>query len=159
MLTERALGQSGSYGPRTLGRDQLHTQAHLQRIAFRANAPTIINIAATFAIARLLLSRMVRIGMHPTDDVGIAKIPARVPPNQEGSQFEWQTLFTERCGQVNWISEGDVLGISNARNAVVTNQRPLVDDVLFAKTYFALEETGLGYPSIVPRQDERAGPA
>ena len=106
--------------------------------------------------ASLLLSRMVRTGMHPTDDVGIAKIPARVPPSQEGSQFEWQTLFSERRGQVNWISEGDALAISNARNAVVTNQRPLVDDVLFAKTYFALEETGLGYPSIVPRQDERA---
>ena len=57
---------------------------------------------------------------------------------------------------MNWISQGDTLAISNARNAVVRDQRPLVDDVLFAKTYFALEETGLGYPSIVPRQDDKA---
>ncbi|SEE27416.1 Helicase conserved C-terminal domain-containing protein [Rhizobiales bacterium GAS191] len=103
-----------------------------------------------------LLSRLVRIGMHPTDGVGIEKIPARVTANQADSQFEWQTLFTERDDRVNWISQGDALAISNARNAVVTDQRPLVDNVLFAKTYFALEETGLGYPSIVPRQDDKA---
>jgi hypothetical protein len=103
-----------------------------------------------------LLSRMVEIGMHPTDEVGIDKIPARVLPGISSSQFEWQTLFTQVEGRIEWISEGDGLAISNARNAVVTDQRPLVDDVLFAKTYFALEETGLGYPSIVSKQDDRA---
>jgi hypothetical protein len=99
---------------------------------------------------------MVKIGMHPTDEVGIEKIPARVPPNQSSSQFQWQTLFTEAGDHIEWISEGDGLAISNARNAVVADQRPLVDDVLFSKTYFALEETGLGYPSIVSKQDDKA---
>lgn len=103
-----------------------------------------------------LLSRMVRLGMHPTDDVGIAKIPARVPANEAASQFEWQRLFTEVDGRIDWIDKGDPLAINKARLVVATDQRPLVDDVLFAKTYFALEETGLGYPSLVARQDPGA---
>ncbi len=99
-----------------------------------------------------LLSRMVDLGMHPTDEVGISKIPASVPAGQQSSQFAWQELFRTTGDQVEWISQGDQLAIAEARLAVIRDQRPLVDDVLFAKTYFALEETGLGYPTLFPRQ-------
>jgi hypothetical protein len=91
---------------------------------------------------------MVGIGMHPIDEVGISKIPAVVPAAQLTSQFEWQELFRETNGRVDWISDGDQLAIAEARLAVARDQRPLVDDVLFSKTYFALEETGLGYRSL-----------
>lgn len=103
-----------------------------------------------------LLSRMVGIGMHPIDEVGIAKIPAMVPAAQLASQFEWQELFRETNGRVDWISDGDQLAIAEARLAVARDQRPLVDDVLFSKTYFALEETGLGYPTCFARQEDGA---
>ena len=103
-----------------------------------------------------LLSRMVGLGMHPTDEVGIAKIPAVVPGGQQSSQFDWQDLFRSTGERVEWISQGDELAIAEARLAVVRDQRPLVDDVLFAKTYFALEETGLGYPTLFPRQVDGA---
>ena len=39
-----------------------------------------------------------------------------------------------------------------ARAFMVTEQRPLAYEVLFSKTYFALEETGIGYPSLTPKQ-------
>lgn len=103
-----------------------------------------------------LLSRMVGIGMHPTDDVGISKIPAVVPAGQQTPQFEWQELFRATEGRVDWISEGDQLAIAEARLSVSRDQRPLVDEVLFSKTYFALEETGLGYPTLFARQEDSA---
>lgn len=100
-----------------------------------------------------LLSRMIRIGMHPTDDVGVDKIPASAPPEQAGSQFEWQALFVRENGSCNWTTTGDSLAIAKARTAVVEDQQPLVDEVLFSKTYFALEETGLGYPSLTNKAE------
>ncbi|MDQ7251285.1 DEAD/DEAH box helicase [Dongia sedimenti] len=93
-----------------------------------------------------LLGRMVKLGMHPTDDIGIATIPAGGPPSE---RFEWNRLFVEKDGWIDWISKGDSLAIQKARSAVIADQRPLVDEVLFSKTYFALEETGLGYPSLL----------
>ncbi len=103
-----------------------------------------------------LLSGMVDLGMHPTDEVGLDRIPAKPAPGRSDGQFEWQTLFELGDGHVNWIDGGDQLAINNARNAVISDQRPLVDDVLFSKSYFALEETGLGYPSLLGRQDPDA---
>ncbi|WP_456022939.1 DEAD/DEAH box helicase [Pseudomonas protegens] len=97
-----------------------------------------------------LLAHMVRLGMHPVDDVGIQKIPAHPQPG--GTQFDWQELFQTRDGVPEWKTGPDALAIDIARNDVIASQRPLVDEVLFSKTYFALEETGLGYPSIVATQ-------
>jgi hypothetical protein len=45
--------------------------------------------------ANPLLAEMVRLGIHPTDEAGIEKIPAKVPAGQADAQFDWQHLFTE----------------------------------------------------------------
>jgi Lhr-like helicase len=121
----------------------------LARIVETAPAPG----ATVKREANLLLAHMVEIGMHPTDDVGIEKIPARAALQPGGTQFQWEELFRLSNGRVEWIDGSDQLAINNARNAIIADQRPLVDEVLFSKTYFALEETGLGYPSIVSRQN------
>lgn len=34
----------------------------------------------------------------------------------------------------------------DAKNAVAKAQQTLIEDVIFARNYFALEETGIGYP-------------
>ena len=96
------------------------------------------------------LARMVKIGMHPTDDVGIATIPRneRGPGGQRVTVFHWQELFQRRGDRIEWKSQGDSVALTGARLSVVSSQRPLIDEVLFAKTYFALEETGIGYPSL-----------
>src|SRR5207249_2466954 len=80
-----------------------------------------------------LLTKMVRIGMHPTDEVGISKIPSQGQPS---SQFQWQNLFVDNGINVTWITKGDSLAIGEARLSVAREQRPLIDDVLFSKTYF-----------------------
>ena len=95
--------------------------------------------------ANPLLDAMVNLGAHPVDDLGIAPI----------DQFEWNDLFDiNPDGKTVWRSGDRPLERQRARLEVVHDQRPLVDEVLFAKTYFALEETGLGYPSIVYKQEE-----
>ncbi|KPH05039.1 DEAD/DEAH box helicase [Rhizobium acidisoli] len=95
-----------------------------------------------------LLSRMIDIGMHPTDDVGIARIGEG--DRREG--FEWDELFRQEDKLVRWREQQDANALQAARTDVITDMRPLVDDVLFSKTYFALEETGLGYPSLFPAE-------
>ncbi|KQS76378.1 hypothetical protein ASG58_11145 [Rhizobium sp. Leaf383] len=95
-----------------------------------------------------LLSRMIAIGMHPTDDVGMARIGGG--DGRDG--FEWDELFREDDNLVRWREQHDSNALQAARTDVISDMRPLVDDVLFSKTYFALEETGLGYPSLFPSE-------
>lgn len=103
-----------------------------------------------------LLSRMVSAGMHPTDEVGIAQIPPTVPAGQIGSQFDWQDLFQLKDGAVDWILGTDSVALVEARTSVIRDQQPLVDDLLFSKTYFALEETGLGYPTLFGKSESQS---
>ncbi len=80
--------------------------------------------------ANPLPAETVRLGMHPTDEAGMEKIPARVPAGQSDAQFEWQRLFTVQGDEVHWIDAVDFQAITNARSGVITDQKPLVDDVL-----------------------------
>jgi Lhr-like helicase len=129
----------------------------VDRVPLRATVETAL-VAGSIVRrhANPLLAEMVRLGIHPTDEAGVEKIPARVAAGQSDAQFEWQHLFTDDNDDVKWIDSGDLQAITNARSAVVTDQKPLVDDVLFSKTYFAMEETGLGYPSLFASQREDA---
>ncbi len=96
-----------------------------------------------------LLAGMAVLGMHPTDDVGLADLPPR--RGREEETREWQEFFELEGDRVVWTERGDPHAIAAARAYVAEAQRPLVDEVLFSKTYFALEETGLGYPALVGR--------
>lgn len=95
-----------------------------------------------------VLRRMIELGIHPTDDVGIAKIDG----------FEWPGLF-EKAGSDeawSWRTTGQKAAeLQAARTTVFRDQMPSIDEVLFSKTYFALEETGLGYPTLFaePQKD------
>jgi hypothetical protein len=93
-----------------------------------------------------LLQGMAEIGVHPTDETGVKRIP-----EEGGRDYEWPELFTLRQGEVRWNDKIDPHDISAARLAVAKAQRPLLDDVLFARNYFALEETGIGYPCLTAK--------
>ena len=95
-----------------------------------------------------LLANMVRLGIHPTDDVGVKLLGRSDQNNAEGR--EWQGFFETKNQSVDWISADGSLQLANAKAQVATEQRPLVDEVLFNRSYFALEETGLGYPTLYP---------
>lgn len=91
-----------------------------------------------------LLSRMVLLGMHPTDDTGVSTLP---------NDVNWVEMFRLEGEVVQWAKDDPARPRLAARQEIMERQRPLVDEVLFSKSYFALEETGLGYCSVSDRED------
>ena len=92
-----------------------------------------------------LIRRFVELGIHPTD-------PAGVKPFYVGDEKrQWEELFVLNSSPIDWFDpERDVeqLEYDTARRQVVLASQKLVTETVFSKTYFSLEETGLGYPSI-----------
>ena len=86
--------------------------------------------------AQPLLAGMTAIGVHPTDDTGVEKI----------NHNEWFSYFEEKQdGTIYWDDKIDGTKTTDAKNAVAKAQQTLIEDVIFARNYFALEETGIGY--------------
>ncbi len=94
-----------------------------------------------------LLSGFVGIGVHPVSPTGVGKIQA------EGKKwYPWEELFTidtdMRPDWRDYTSDAAQINIDTARHALVSKAQKLVTEVIFNKTYFSLEETGLGYPCV-----------
>jgi hypothetical protein len=92
-----------------------------------------------------LLQGMVDIGVHPTDETGVEQIAGADPRK---GKYEWPELFKVQDGTITWNTDLDPLDINAARVEVAKAQRTLLEDVLFSRNYFALEETGIGYPCL-----------
>lgn len=97
-----------------------------------------------------LLSTLVSKGIHPIDRTGISAVPdpASLPPG--GLAFAWQQLFSP-AGNGHWKwREGAAYEteMQRARNEISEELRRLVGLTVFSKTYFALEESGWGYPCV-----------
>jgi Lhr-like helicase len=96
-----------------------------------------------------MLRRMLELGIHPTDDAGVKEI----------GSVDWTELFQRKADgdRLVWRTSGlDANVIASIRDKVITEQNPHIDEVLFSKSYFALEETGLGYPSLFSKDEENA---
>ena len=105
-----------------------------------------------------LLSRLVAIGIHPIDPLGVMEVPE---PEGRGSSstrrhFPWQQLFLlNETGQVIWNQapsfETDLL---EGRKCISEGLQAVLGEVIFSNTYFSLEETGLGYACFPLNQGE-----
>jgi len=85
-----------------------------------------------------LIAEYVRLGVHPFDEVGLKSFNDR----------PWYDAFIQHEGRIVYnpsLADADRqrLGLR-----ILEVQSELVDDVIFANTFFALEETGLAYPSL-----------
>ncbi len=96
-----------------------------------------------------LIRAFVSAGVHPTDPAGVKKIQLK---DKSRPRLPWASLFeTLPDGTVDWrdgatpSEQGD---LDDARHTMVLEEQGLVTGVLFSRTYFALEETGLAYPSV-----------
>lgn len=95
-----------------------------------------------------LLCRFAKLGVHPTDPSGVGRI--KVEQNGEVRFVEWTELFEEDLADgLDWSDDArDLQTLNTARERLITDGLPNLTETLFSKTYFALEETGLGYPSL-----------
>ena len=97
-----------------------------------------------------LLGSMIRLGMHPTDESGVCKIYGA----DRKVNYSWTDLFKIENDKVYWDESKPATDLLVARGHISTEQFALLDDVLFARNYFSLEETGLGYPCLTNTRDQ-----
>lgn len=92
------------------------------------------------------LSSLIRLGVHPSDASGIEKI-------QNQSWWEW--FDWQDHDYPKWKKGSDEGAGSNfvAREKIRENINELTYEVLFAKTTYALEESGLAWVGIRPTDD------
>lgn len=92
---------------------------------------------------RPILTELMKLGSTPVE--GADTFHTRV------SNRPWYKFFNMNdAGEVSWkreVPEEHLRLIRKARDRVQDEQPPDATDLLFSKTYFALEETGLGWPS------------
>jgi DEAD/DEAH box helicase domain-containing protein len=84
--------------------------------------------------------------------LGSTPIDAADTPLSRVSRKPWFEFFDWQDGGISWQSENalsdkELQVLGRARGLIQREQPPEATDLLFSKTYFALEETGLGWPS------------
>lgn len=94
-----------------------------------------------------VLAKLVNEGIHPIDRTGVNTVPEN--PRSDGIAFSWQQLFEKQNGNWHWRSnagrEDDLL---LAFQEISVELLRLVSGTIFSKTYFAVEESGWGYPCL-----------
>jgi Distinct helicase family with a unique C-terminal domain including a metal-binding cysteine cluster len=94
-------------------------------------------------LTRPILSELMKLGSTPVE--GADTVHTRI------RNRNWYEFFEmDENGQISWkhdVPEEELRIIRRAREKVQDEQPPDATDLLFSKTYFALEETGLGWPS------------
>jgi DEAD/DEAH box helicase domain-containing protein len=97
---------------------------------------------------RPALARMVQLGIHPTDPAGVE--PIVVDDSTGGSaEFAWEQLFVSSPSGFKWADDTAwQSSLRRARAKVVDDLQELVNQTVFNRTYFALEEAGFAYPCL-----------
>jgi DEAD/DEAH box helicase domain-containing protein len=98
-----------------------------------------------------LIAGFAALGIHPTDPAGMKRIEGQRIDEKRSRWHAWEELFQKTPSGFDWRDdEVDQLSLNEARKNLVRNAQELVSEILFNKTYFALEETGLAYPCVPP---------
>ncbi|TPI70021.1 DEAD/DEAH box helicase [Mesorhizobium sp. B3-1-3] len=92
--------------------------------------------------ARPILSQLMALGSTPVEgaDTKLSRVDGK----------PWYKFFERDGERIAWktdVPEEELIRLRKAREKVQEEQPPEATDLLFSKTYFALEETGLGWPS------------
>jgi hypothetical protein len=94
---------------------------------------------------RPYLRRFIGLGVHPVDGTGAKRF--RI--GTEWAKSEWHEFFGLNGDGVDWKDiPGQRSDIDTVRREIVGEALEIISQTVFNKTYFALEETGLGYPTI-----------
>ncbi|WP_149808619.1 hypothetical protein, partial [Salmonella enterica] len=100
-------------------------------------------------IDSLLESEGDSIGKISSELAGLGISPHKYRPSADGNdKVVWYENFVKDKNIVRYhekLSLSDRLAI---KQRIIDDQSELIDDVIFANTFFALEETGLAYPCV-----------
>ena len=98
---------------------------------------------------RPLLRTFVTLGANPLSASGGGMV--RI----DKERMPWQNLFCLNKEQADWRdASGSQANLNLGRQVLVTEAYSQLNEILFSKTYFALEETGLGYPVVRSLKNE-----
>lgn len=111
----------------------------------RASLSQMIEIEDGLNVSPFLTS-LITLGIHPSDASGIEKI---------NNQFWWEWFDWENSSNPKWkFGSDDGAGANfEARQKIRRNINELTYEVLFSKTTYALEESGLGWVGIEHNND------
>ena len=97
-----------------------------------------------------ITSEFVRLGIHPFDEFGRKRF----------NRQPWWHAFSETAGEVTFSNALTPVLRGDLSQEIMKSQYELIEDVIFANSFFAIEETGLAYPSLSDdggRRSRRAG--
>lgn len=106
---------------------------------------SLLQFGGDTEVVSRVTSEFVRLGIHPFDEVG-RKLFDKKP---------WWDAFSKQGDTIRFASHLQELNRRELGTEIIQNQYELVEDVIFSNTFFALEETGLAYPSVSRRLDRR----
>lgn len=105
-------------------------------------------------IDSLLESEGDSIGKISSELAGLGISPYKYRPSADGDdKAAWYGNFVKDRNIIKYhekLSLSDRLAI---KQRIIDDQSELIDDVIFANTFFALEETGLAYPCVSDNED------
>lgn len=85
-----------------------------------------------------ITSELVRLGIHPFDEFGRKRF----------NKHPWWQAFSEIAGEVTFSNALTPVLRGELSQEIMKSQTELIEDVIFANSFFAIEETGLAYPSL-----------
>ena len=124
--------------------DTASGRVRIEDVIEKLDSPDYVGPKSDRKALRPLLQSLVALGVNPLSAAGGGTV--RTPQSKE---YEWFELFSQQSGKVDWYdSSAHQSDVNMARQILVSEAHQQLNEVLFSKTYFALEETGLGYPAI-----------
>lgn len=122
-----------------VGRDDIPLRQVMETTA----GARFMGVAGNREPLKPLFAGFVRLGVHPTDPTGMRKIAGG------DTRFRWNELFTRTSEDIDWKDLDLRQPFADlARHELVRDLQKQVSAIVFNKTYFSLEETGLGYPCV-----------
>lgn len=120
--------------------------------------PTFLGAADSRTGLKPLIRAFVSLGIHPTHPAGTRLFKAEA--GGETRWFEWHELFDRSGDLFDWRDDvRDQQWLNGARTSLVEQMQKLVTEIVLNRTYFSLEESGLGYlclPRSLFGEDRRA---
>jgi DEAD/DEAH box helicase domain-containing protein len=106
--------------------------------------PRYLGASKTRDELKPLIASFVTLGIHPVHPAGTKRFRAEV--DGEARWFQWHELFQPKGTSFDWRDDArDQQWLNAARVLLVQEMQRLVTEIVFSRTYFSLEEAGLGY--------------